>query len=307
MLEKRTNSFQYGSAICYSGFRAGQNPGENIFPSEDQVLEDIRILAANWNYIRLYDPNIFAQTVLEIIKKEKLGLKVMIGICLDAEQINPACPWQSGSPSEDAVNNNIKKNDDQIDRLIKLANDYSDIVFSVSVGNEATVDWSDHLVPVNRIIDFARKIRANCMQPVTFCENYVPWLYKLQPLVDEIDFISIHTYPIWENRSIEEAIQYSIDNYISVKEKYPEKIVIISEAGWTTRSNGRGVPPEYANEEMQKIYYERFMEWCKLHDVLTFFFEAFDEPWKGSDDPLDPEKHWGLYTVDRKPKVALRV
>ena len=34
-------------------------------------------------------------------------------------------------------------------------------------------------------------------------------------------------------------------------------------------------------------------------------FEAFDEPWKGSPEPDEPEKHWGLYTVDRKPKAVL--
>jgi exo-beta-1,3-glucanase (GH17 family) len=39
---------------------------------------------------------------------------------------------------------------------------------------------------------------------------------------------------------------------------------------------------------------------------MTFVFEAFDEPWKGSDEPLDPEKHWGLFTVDRKPKLAIK-
>jgi exo-beta-1,3-glucanase (GH17 family) len=34
-------------------------------------------------------------------------------------------------------------------------------------------------------------------------------------------------------------------------------------------------------------------------------FEAFDEPWKGSDDPHEPEKHWGFYYVDRKPKPII--
>jgi len=35
-------------------------------------------------------------------------------------------------------------------------------------------------------------------------------------------------------------------------------------------------------------------------------FEAFDEPWKGSGDPAEPEKHWGLFTVDRRPKRLAR-
>jgi hypothetical protein len=39
---------------------------------------------------------------------------------------------------------------------------------------------------------------------------------------------------------------------------------------------------------------------------MTFAFEAFDEPWKGSPEILEPEKHWGLFTVDRKPKKVMR-
>jgi hypothetical protein len=41
--------------------------------------------------------------------------------------------------------------------------------------------------------------------------------------------------------------------------------------------------------------------------VTVFFFEAFDEPWKGDpDSPLGAEKHWGLFNVDRTPKQVLR-
>jgi hypothetical protein len=40
--------------------------------------------------------------------------------------------------------------------------------------------------------------------------------------------------------------------------------------------------------------------------LLCFVFEAFDEPWKGSPDPLEPEKHWGLFTVDRRPKLVMQ-
>jgi exo-beta-1,3-glucanase (GH17 family) len=48
------------------------------------------------------------------------------------------------------------------------------------------------------------------------------------------------------------------------------------------------------------------MEWTTGAGILTFVFEAFDEPWKGSPDPLDPEKHWGLFNVDRSPKRVMR-
>jgi exo-beta-1,3-glucanase (GH17 family) len=37
----------------------------------------------------------------------------------------------------------------------------------------------------------------------------------------------------------------------------------------------------------------------------VFYFEAFDEPWKGGADPRDVEKHWGLYNENRTPKAAM--
>ena len=34
-------------------------------------------------------------------------------------------------------------------------------------------------------------------------------------------------------------------------------------------------------------------------------YSPIDEPWKGSPEPMEPEKHWGLFTVDRKPKLVM--
>ncbi len=128
----------------------------------------------------------------------------------------------------------------------------------------------------------------------------------LRDLVAELDFISLHTYPVWEYKHIHEALDYTKDNYYSVANLYPGKPVIITEAGWATNSNGRGINPGNVGEEMQKIYIEDLMEWTQAEQVFTFVFEAFDEPWKGSPEPLEPEKHWGLYRVDRRPKLVVK-
>ena len=95
------------------------------------------------------------------------------------------------------------------------------------------------------------RIKSAIEQPVTFCENYVPWTYKLEPLAAELDFISVHTYPAWEYRTMEDALEYTKQNYHSVVNHYPGKPVVITEAGWTTASNGRGIEPWNASEELQ--------------------------------------------------------
>ncbi|NNE44042.1 MAG: glycosyl hydrolase, partial [Gemmatimonadetes bacterium] len=221
-----------------------------------------------------------------------------------AEVSNPDCPW--GADFDDAtLAANRQANSDEIDRVIALAKRYPDIAFSISVGNEATVDWTDHLVPVESLIGYVRRIKNVLPHPVTFCENYVPWADKLVPLAAELDFISVHTYPVWEYQSIESALEYTQSNYDSVAQRYPDKPVVITEAGWTTNSNGRGIEPWNASQDLQAHYYTQLMEWTGKNGILTFFFEAFDEPWKGSPDPHEPEKHWGLFTVDRRPKMVM--
>ncbi|TVR77927.1 MAG: glycosyl hydrolase [Saprospirales bacterium] len=296
----------YGRAICYSGFREGQSPGL-VYPTYDQIKEDLLILKnGGWRYLRLFDVDLHAKMVIEVIRKEKLDFKLMLSAYIGAEMNNFNCPWGGGVYTEDQLVKNTLENQVKIMRLIDWANAYSDIVFSVSVGNEACVDWTDHYVPVAKVVHYVQKVKNQIAQPVTFCENYAPWLFKLEKLAKAVDVISIHTYPVWEYKNIAESLNYTKENYYSVAKKHPNKTVIITEAGWATNSNGRGINPENVSEEYQKIYFEKLMEWSEREKILTFFFEAFDEPWKGSPDPFEPEKHWGLFKLDRKPKLAMQ-
>jgi exo-beta-1,3-glucanase (GH17 family) len=302
---KRAFSIELGNAICYSGYRQGQSPVEGIFPSYEEIMEDLLILAKNWKLLRLYDCSPHAELVLNVIRSEGLDFKLMLGLDMAAEMSNPLCPW-GAEFSAQTLQANRSRNCNEVDRAAALSNRYPDIVFSVSVGNEASVEWTDHMVPVDSLIAYVRKIKSSIKQPVTFCENYVPWTSKLEPLAAELDFISVHTYPAWEYRTIEDALEYTRQNYHSVVNHYPNKPVIITEAGWTTASNGYGIETWNASEELQARYYEELLDWTTTEEILAFFFEAFDEPWKGSPDPLEPEKHWGLFKLDRTPKIVMQ-
>ena len=260
--------FPVAKAICYSGFRDGQQPG-GVSPSYDEVKDDLLILQKNWKYLRLYDCDTHAETVLQVISKENFDFKIMLGAFIEAEMNNFGCPWGGGVYEEEQLVANRKKNEERIQKLIDWANKFPDIIFSLSVGNEACVDWTDHYVPVKRVIEFVRRVKKSSKQPVTFCENYVPWLSKLKPLTAEVDFISIHTYPVWEYKHIHEAIEYTRANYEAVLNLYPEIPVVITEAGWATNSNGRGIQPEQVNEENQKTYFEDLMNWSEKNKAIA--------------------------------------
>lgn len=292
----------FAKAICYSGFRDGQQPG-GLEPSYEEIKEDLMLLHKQWKYLRLYDCDKHAQTVIEVIKNEKLDFKIMLGAYIVAEMNNYRCPWGGGIYEEHQLEENKKINDLKIQKLIEWSNKYPEIIFCVSLGNEACVEWTDHFVPVERVISFAKEVKKNVKQAITFCENYVPWLNYLKPLVEHIDFISIHTYPVWEYKHIHESVEYTILNYTTVSKEFPNIPIVITEAGWATNSHGVGILSEHVNEENQKIYLEDMIEWTSKNKVMTFFFEAFDEKWKGSDNPLEPEKHWGIYRSDRTPKL----
>ena len=297
-------SLPYGRAVCYSGYRRGQSPVTEVYPSADEVRDDLRLLAPGWDYLRLYDCSRHAELVLEAIRSEGLPLRVMLGGNLRAEASNPGCPW-GGLYDDATLAANRAENEAEMDRLVALARAYPEIACAASIGNEASVGWTDHLVPVERLVGYAEHVKAGIAQPVTFCENYVPWTGKLAPLAAVLDVISVHTYPVWEYQPAEAALAYTDANVRGVAERYPDTPVVVTEAGWTTASNGRGIEPGNASPALQAAYVPALLDWARETGVLTFVFEAFDEPWKGSADPREPEKHWGLYTVDREPKPVV--
>ena len=300
----RHGALAHKRAICYSGFRDGQSPDEGVFPTKAEITNDFRILTGYWDALRLYACDTHTERVLEVIAEQGFPFKVMLGAYIAAEVSNPNCPWGGEYPAS-MLARNRDQNRDEIERAIALANRYPDIVDVVSAGNEATVDWTDHLVSPESVLEYVAYLQDHIVQPVTFCENYVPWLGKLDALAEQVDVIAIHTYPVWEYKTIDEALAYTKENYAAVAQRHPHKQVIITEAGWATASNGRGIPPENVGEFYQKRYLEELQKWSADNGILVYVFEAFDENWKGSDHPLEPEKHWGLYRANRQPKLAV--
>jgi exo-beta-1,3-glucanase (GH17 family) len=296
-------------AVCYSGFRHGQHPDRGdgaVNPSDKETLEDFQILSRQGNFglIRLYDAQANSAAVLRLIETNKLNLKVLLGAWLAAEVDNPNCPWHKEPYPKEVLAANKLKNAREIESAIRLANQYSNIVVAVAVGNEVIVSWNDHMVPVDSVINYVRKVKKSISQPVTVADNYNAWVHHGQALARELDFVSVHTYPIWEDKDIDEAMAYTITNLQAVRNTLLHSRLVITEAGWASSASEFG---PRASEEKQKRYYQDLYAWTDKMNITTFFFEAFDEDWKGeTGNPLGAEKHWGLFTVDRKPKQVMQ-
>jgi exo-beta-1,3-glucanase (GH17 family) len=274
----------YGNAISYSGYREGQSPELNRFPSQAQILEDLTILQKNWKLIRVYGSDKHSETVLEVIRRNKLGIKVMLGI------------WVDGRPGHESLSA------EQLAAGIRLANQYNKIVVAVSVGNEILVSWSDHKLTEERAIEYVEQVKKAVKCPVTVADDYLYWQQPEAKLADHADFITVHTYPIWGHEDIDTAMPTTIRLYENVRKAHPGKTIVLGEAGWASYTVGDKHFPRAGNEVKQKRYFEELTAWAKANHVTTFYFEAFDEPWKGS----GTEGHWGLFTVDRKAKLAMQ-
>ena len=295
-------------AICYSGFRSGQHPDRGdgaVNPSDDEILEDLQILTRHgFSLIRLYDSQVNSAAVLRLIDTHQLELKVMLGAWLSAEVDNPSCPWRTEPHSKETLAANLIKNHEEVARAIMLSNRYPKIVIAVAVGNEALVEWNDHMVPVESIIRHVRRTKNAVKVPVTVADNYDWWAKHGAALAKEVDFVSVHIYPQWEQKDIDEAMAYGIANMEAVRKALPESRLVITEAGWATTASEFGAR---ASEAKQQRYYRELFEWAADMNITTFFFQAFDESWKGDPkDPLGAEKHWGLFTETRLPKLVVK-
>ena len=140
-------------AICYSGFRDGQSPDAGVFPSKAEITSDLELLQGHWDALRLYACDTHTERVLAVIAEQGFAFKVMLGAYIAAEVSNPNCPWGGEYPAGELAANK-RKNQREIERAISLANQYPEVVDVVSAGNEATVDWTDHLVSPESVTQY---------------------------------------------------------------------------------------------------------------------------------------------------------
>jgi len=289
-------------AVCYQGYRSGQSLQQGNFPSREQVLEDLLILEKNFDAIRVYDSSKHTEDILAVIKEHNISLEVMLSMYMNAEERHKGVP-EPGSDEAARFNKNISRNNELADKVIDIANMYPDIVCCISAGNEARSIWNYNVVSDKRIAELVQRIKQGVSIPVTYCEEWKSWVDDLPETSKVVDFLSIHIYPVWNHVKIGDAIERTIESYGKIQALYPDKKIVITEAGWPTQTDQKRIPLDEATVHNQTRYVSELMEWTKKVNTTVYIFEAFDEHWKGYSDPVDPEKNWGLYLDSRKKKV----
>ena len=294
-----------GAGVSYGPYRDGQSPDGGPWPSKQEVREDLHILKKHWNLLRMYGARGSTETVLEVIREDKIPMKVMVGAWIAPEaELGPDGKVVRQIPEAVATNRA------EVETAIRLANEYPESVIAVSVGNETQVFWSFHKVRAERLIHYIRQVRSGVKVPVTSADDFTYW-DKLESKIvaDEVDFIVMHVYPMWCGQALDNAMPFTKEQYKMVSQMHPDLPVVIGEAGWATQVHSEGEQARLirgvAGEPQQKQYCDEFVAWTTHNRIATFYFEAFDENWKGGEHPDEVEKHWGLFRADRTPKLAM--
>jgi len=303
-----------GYGVSYGPHREGQSPGGEQ-PTEAQLREDLTILDQHFDLIRVYGSGVGAETMLRIIRDDGLGLRVMLGAWLGRDQATPSqlageafIEGEPLMPDEES----LAANRVQISEVIRLANAYPDEVWAVNVGNETRVWWTSHPVTIEHLIEYLREVREAVQAPVTTADDYNFWnREESKAVAAECDFIALHAYAMWNKQLLDDAVGWTDEQYRAVRELHGDEIpIVITEAGWATGMVDYGQQSELIlgepGFEQQTEFTKAFLEWATKNRIAHFLFEAFDEPWKGGDDPAEVEKHWGMWFESREPKAAAR-
>ncbi|WP_046270742.1 glycosyltransferase [Pseudomonas syringae] len=260
--------------VSYSPFRPGQSPYTHLYPTREQITEDLLLIRPFTRHIRTYSVEGTLACIPEIA--EALGMSVTLGVWIT---------WDE------------KHNDRDLLTGVDLANRFSSVQ-RLLIGHEALLRND---VTVDQLIAYMNTARRYVDVPVSTSEGWKQW-HETPELAEHADFIAAHILPFKEAVPVTEASARVLARADELKLMFPDKPLIISEVGWPGKGNFRRRITTYRAE--QSIYLRHQLALLEQHGHDYFVMEAFDQPWKTSEGLPGP--HWGLFDAQRKMKLQLK-
>ncbi len=257
--------------ICFSMYEDGQEPGDSI--TEEQVERRIKKLKPYTKWIRSFSCIEGNEHIPRIAKKH--GLKNMVGA------------W---------LGDDFKKNDQEIDALIKLAKE--GCVDIAAVGNE--VMYRKDLTE-EQLLTYIFKVKDALKDtdiPVGYVDAYYEYSHRPK-ITQACDVILANCYPYWEGCSIENSLAHMQQMFNQASAAANGKKVIITETGWPSQGSSLGIAHSNAENAMQ--YFINAQSWSAKDTIEMFYFSSFDESWKVGAEG-DVGAYWGLWDKNEKLK-----
>jgi cellulose synthase/poly-beta-1,6-N-acetylglucosamine synthase-like glycosyltransferase/exo-beta-1,3-glucanase (GH17 family) len=193
----------------------------------------------------------------------------------------------------------LAENEKEVDLCIKTALANRRVVDRVIVGNEAIMRGD---VTSNQLNGYIRRVRLALPDriKISTAEPWSTWL--LTPEIGQYaDFITVHLLPYWEGVSAHDSLTFLEHAYNDVQEEFPDKTIVIGEAGWPSEGlSKRFAEPSIANE----AYFMRaFVQLAMEKGYDYYLIEGYDQPWKiGNEGTVGAS--WGLYDAQGVPKFG---
>ncbi|KAJ1811975.1 glycoside hydrolase 3 protein [Coemansia sp. RSA 2599] len=250
-------------------------------PTVDTVKDDLKVLSAYTNQVRIYSVNDCNQGEPVLRAMENTSWKVQLGL------------WVS------EVEEVYEKDRDELIRLAGVF-DFKKQVSAVIVGNEAIYreeqTSAQMAAKVKDVKAALAKVGLSSI-PVTVSET---WPYYDKTLIDAVDYVNVHAFPFWEGTKIEDAQDKMFGHIYDMQKLAGNKKVVVGETGWPDAGgNYEDAVPSLKNEHQ---YMKEFICRANLEKIEYIWFSAFDEAWKPVTNASDVETHWGILKGDKKPK-----
>ncbi|MEI6333238.1 MAG: glycosyl hydrolase family 17 protein [Methylococcaceae bacterium] len=262
------------SSVSFAPFREGESPLTEVFPTAEEIDEDLRLLSTETHTIRTYASTRGLTDVAAMA--QKYGLNVIQGA------------WIGGMTM-------AEENQAEIDQLIKVANQYPDVIKRVIVGNEVLL--RGELKP-EQLLQYIRQVKKAVKQPVSYADVWSFYI-RYPEIAKEVDFFTVHILPYWEDEplKIEDTAAHIEKNYRKIREAYPDKPILIGESGWPSAGRQRGwAVPSVVNEAK---FIRSLVQLANKNGFDYNIVEAFNQPWKSQLEGV-VGANWGLYSADRK-------
>ena len=270
------------NSLSFAPFREGQGPLDEKFPTSEQIDEDLRLMGEKTHSIRTYASAEGSMPIIPSLAR-KHGLKMIQGA------------WLGSLKADNKV---------EVAELIRSANENPDVVKRVIVGNEVLLRGD--LKP-EQLIEYIREVKRSVKQPVSYADVWSMYM-KYPELIKEVDFITIHILPYWEDEpiTVDEAPAHVERIFKQVQQEAetiaPGKPILIGESGWPGEGRQRGWSvPSVVNEAK---FIRALIKVANKNGFDYNIVEAFNQSWKSELEGV-VGANWGLYSVDRKEVFPL--
>ena len=313
--------YKTAKAVAYSAYRSG-GPNAGELPSDASILQDLALLnTAGYQLLRLFGSDAVSTAVLRVAAANYPNLRFQLGMFL------------RGAPAScsDTVNSA------QMANAIALAKQYSSSVVTLSVGNETSFAnnlpvncLADYIKNVRSQV--TQPVTAD--DDYTFFAGRTASGEKPDSILPLLDFVSIHIYAIsnsgqwdWQQLAtpagparatamMNASLAYTQARFAEVAAyRFTTAAgasvttgaalpIIIGEIGWKAvqTNSSSAIEVNGAHPVNAKEFLDLLNSWkgpAGGAPESVFYFEAFDEAWKGNDDG------WGLWDSARRARYAL--